>query len=885
MIEKGEVGSLWQPSTGLSKTTKIEQLYNNNIVQTDIYNTRRVKRYAVTTNNVLEDLGFYQDNKLVVDIVKNVNWNASDGRLNTEETYTDLEGKKILHRSFSTNSSGQTIILSTYYVYSPLGQLRYVLPPVLNADVQLPTAADINKYGVSFLYDDKGRKIEERNPGVEASYYVYNSNDQLIASQTPNQRSKSEFTFHKYDFSGRLIQTGIVTSSLSRANLQTEVNGNNILSETAISTGIGYSNNVWPKANIKHYNLINYYDNYDFIPTLPSKLNFVSFNSTSRIDLPTGQLTASKTYTNTGQELWNVNYYNHRGEIIQTQSTNHLGGSDLVNNYYNFAGELVQVERKHYDANKNQILIVKNTNEYDHAGRLLKIKQKINTQAEITLAAFAYNELGQLIDKKLHQKAGQSKYLQSIDYRYNERGWLASINDVDLMATSVYNDSDTDASEDLFGMQLNYADHPTNPQYNGNIGEFNWKTLQVPSQSVAPPKMGYQYSYDNLNRLTQAMSKNNGLIDNKHNETIAYDHNGNILSMNRKAQIAGVTHTIDDLRYTYDGYRTQKIDDVSTSTQKTLGYTDKSSVAIEHIYDANGNMIEDKSKDIKIEYDDRNLIQKITFANSATHHLTFLYDRTGKKLQAKYTNGTQSYTIDYLDGIQYQQGQIAFIHIGEGRARLSGSTYTYEYDLKDHLGNVRVTFRPKAGDATETTAEVLQQNSYYAYGMPMYGDPANGLHLSYVNGEKSKYLYSDKELYDQGGLNWFDHGSRMYDPATGRWMAMDPAMQFANPYLAMGNNPVMFIDPDGEFIVPLLVGAAVGVLANGVSNSIKGQPFFQGWGMAAVMGGIGGYMSVASSISTMTLGQQALRAGVGIASSYLPGVNIPISSELINLTL
>ena len=46
--------------------------------------------------------------------------------------------------------------------------------------------------------------------------------------------------------------------------------------------------------------------------------------------------------------------------------------------------------------------------------------------------------------------------------------------------------------------------------------------------------------------------------------------------------------------------------------------------------------------------------------------------------------------------------------------------------------------------------------------------------------------------------------------------------------------------------------------------------------MAAVMGGIGGYMSVASSISTMTLGQQALGSGIGVASSYLPGVNIPI---------
>jgi RHS repeat-associated protein len=40
-------------------------------------------------------------------------------------------------------------------------------------------------------------------------------------------------------------------------------------------------------------------------------------------------------------------------------------------------------------------------------------------------------------------------------------------------------------------------------------------------------------------------------------------------------------------------------------------------------------------------------------------------------------------------------------------------------------------------------------------------------------------------------------GARMYDGATGRWLVPDPAAQFANPYLAMGNNPVSGIDPDG----------------------------------------------------------------------------------------
>jgi hypothetical protein len=37
----------------------------------------------------------------------------------------------------------------------------------------------------------------------------------------------------------------------------------------------------------------------------------------------------------------------------------------------------------------------------------------------------------------------------------------------------------------------------------------------------------------------------------------------------------------------------------------------------------------------------------------------------------------------------------------------------------------------------------------------------------------------------------------MYDGRVGRWMTTDPYSQYHSPYLAMGNNPVKMIDPDG----------------------------------------------------------------------------------------
>jgi hypothetical protein len=38
-----------------------------------------------------------------------------------------------------------------------------------------------------------------------------------------------------------------------------------------------------------------------------------------------------------------------------------------------------------------------------------------------------------------------------------------------------------------------------------------------------------------------------------------------------------------------------------------------------------------------------------------------------------------------------------------------------------------------------------------------------------------------------------------YDGRVGRWMTTDPYSQYHSPYLAMGNNPVKMIDPDGGF--------------------------------------------------------------------------------------
>jgi RHS repeat-associated protein len=68
--------------------------------------------------------------------------------------------------------------------------------------------------------------------------------------------------------------------------------------------------------------------------------------------------------------------------------------------------------------------------------------------------------------------------------------------------------------------------------------------------------------------------------------------------------------------------------------------------------------------------------------------------------------------------------------------------------------------------------------------------------------------FTGKEHDDEIALDYF--GARYLDPMLGMWISVDPARQFASPYLYAGNgaNPINVVDPDGNFDF-VVVAAAV----------------------------------------------------------------------------
>ena len=117
---------------------------------------------------------------------------------------------------------------------------------------------------------------------------------------------------------------------------------------------------------------------------------------------------------------------------------------------------------------------------------------------------------------------------------------------------------------------------------------------------------------------------------------------------------------------------------------------------------------------------------------------------------------------------------------------LSGQYTAYCYYVCDHLGSVREV----VSDAWN-----VQRNGYYAYGGP-YGDWN-------TNADVQPLKFLGKEWNHQHGLDLYDFGARLYDPAVGRWTTMDPLCEkyySVSPYAYCAGNPINRVDLHGDSI-------------------------------------------------------------------------------------
>jgi RHS repeat-associated protein len=125
-----------------------------------------------------------------------------------------------------------------------------------------------------------------------------------------------------------------------------------------------------------------------------------------------------------------------------------------------------------------------------------------------------------------------------------------------------------------------------------------------------------------------------------------------------------------------------------------------------------------------------------------------------------------------------------------------------QYELSNHLGNVLVVVNDikRAVINNNTieyyTAQVVSATDYSPFGVTLEGRT--------FSSEEYRYGFNGKERDTESFEGAYDFGARILDARFGRWLSID---MLVKKYAAMSgfnyalNNPIIYLDPDGNDIV------------------------------------------------------------------------------------
>jgi RHS repeat-associated protein len=670
--------------------------------------------------------------------------------------YKDMDGKVILKKVQVATTPGTAHVgwLCTYYVYDDFSNLRFVLQPraveLINSTWAI-TQAIADELCFRYEYDLRNRMSVKKVPGAGEVRTVYDLWDRIVLSQDANLRTTNQWIFTKYDAVDRMIMTGLYTNSTytTQSTMQSYLNGQNMgRFESPVPTTLPLYTltQSFPSEVMNDIQSMAYFDDYGWTNYIGASFrafdnsynsNFFTPSNTTFPYPQTISATSNSRGLNTGSIyrvpgvtlLATTNFYDDRNRMVQTKHENTAGDYDMTTTQYTFTGQVLMTLLRHSKpTNSTMLSFVFNKYSYDYGGRLLTVKNTINTTLngqyssfpEQLIATNTYNELGQLQNKSFGNN------IENLAYEYNIRGWLKSINKNYVAGTS---------STNYFGMELGYdksnsANTTTSyqyPQFNGNIAGAIWRS--------AGDGIGrkYDYKYDLVNRITRAEFVQNTAgttwdantlnfsvwgFDSDNGYGMKYDANGNILMMIQGGYKALSSTIVDAMHYTYvpNTNKIQQVWDDYNDASTKLGdfhFNPATKTATDYTYDLDGNLISDNNKAItSITYNYLNLPLQITISGKGT--ITYVYDAQGNKLSKTTVDNTvtpsKTTLTTYMAGFVYQATSppsggavgadtLQYVPHSEGRARWAYHKYLngtmnygieYDYFVKDHLGNTRV---------------------------------------------------------------------------------------------------------------------------------------------------------------------------------------------------
>lgn len=333
-----------------------------------------------------------------------------------------------------------------------------------------------------------------------------------------------------------------------------------------------------------------------------------------------------------GQWLFSQ-YYGKKGRVVQSHSSNLLGGWEHAYSSYTYAGSAQQTKHVH-TTNGKQDVVEEYDYAYDHVGRLVKTTYCVNGSDKRELSVVDYDNYGRIL---LENIMGKDEVL----YDYNAQNMLTD---------SGYNEGDRQ-----------------------NDGQGNY------DESLSYDKMG---NVQSLLRSGLLDDGSYGLIDN-----LSYNYHGNQLLKVDDAAVGpyyqGAFHFVDGadeaVEYEYDANGNMVRDlnkgisfisyDLNNQPRK-IEYNDGRNAS--YVYDAEGNKL-------SVSYN-------LTAMSSAQPQMPVM--QSTDVASANVSNGQK--TIDYCGNIIYDGDETMILNdVGYALCN-KDNNFSFHYYLKDHLGNNRV---------------------------------------------------------------------------------------------------------------------------------------------------------------------------------------------------
>jgi len=547
---------------------------------------------------------------------------------------------------------------------------------------------------------------------------------------------------------------------------------------------------------------------------------------------------------------WETYQYDEYGRVCEKSQFVHMVDDSLPRTMqaeYNLQNDLVALRY-----NNGKLI----SYAFDHAGRI----QNVIDDDSTLMISYSHWPNGQ-VKNKVYGLAGNFGPAQHVDYRYNCRGWLLDINGGEA-------DTSTDGSGDHFGLKLTYTDSSLlgldQGYYNGNIASYAAKT----SPNVGTTNMIQRFAFDAADRLREYTTQTdwNSPFDY---QIITYDPNGNFDLITT----CGTDMSITRNQYSYHN-NSNRVKQITNLVDSTISWTPSGGIAeLPHL-------------GISMDYNYRDeLAARVHPTSDGDDMVNYWYNADGMRIAKRYQNyfkyqcggghdiddpvlpcnignliaaaygdvpGGVTYCLDstevrtgyyYFNNLMLStyrgalEGNLLanFVYVnGERVAQFTDSPGDVRYYLNDHLGSVAAMVR--------YDGRLTNRTQYLPWGeahLRIVADPYTS----------NMYGYTAQELEEELDDEWYYFGARYYDPELRIFNQVDPqydSYPSLSSYLYCANNPMTYIDKDGEFIW-LVLGALAGAGAYILSTpSVAQTP------------------TTPEDIHTPTFGEQVLSQAFGV---------------------